>query len=176
MYTTNAKVPKVIYEVEQSTKLMSKVPTPATLSKDEYLELPPHERGHYLREVIKKTLKKNPEGVTVSDLVDSLPFDRRSVEKHLEVLTHTNIAYTSKVGHTTVYHPNGRTMHPGLEYGFSIKSRDYGIYSVENKLGEFMLVQEKKERDVGGGILIAKSEFDDFIGHLQNVKEEIKNE
>lgn len=155
---------------------MSSIRTPTTLSKDEYLELPPHERGKYLREVIKKTLEMNTQGVSVSDLEDSLPFDKRAIQKHLEVLTHTNVAYTSTVGPTRLYHPNERAMHTGYEEEFDVNGKTYGIYTVDNRLGEFVLVQEMKDDEIEGGILIPKSGFDIFVKKVNELKGVIDHE
>jgi DNA-binding transcriptional ArsR family regulator len=154
---------------------MTKIRTPSTLSKEEYLELPPHERGKYLREIIRKTLEQNEQGVSVSDLEENLPFDKRAIQKHLEVLTHTNVAYTSKVGPTKLYHPNERAMHTGIEKEFTINGKEYGIYTVDNRLGEFVLIQESKNDEVEGGVLVPLSGFDEFIKNINEVAEEIDN-
>lgn len=154
---------------------MTNIRTPSTLSKEEYLELPPHERGKYLREIIRKTLEQNEQGVSVSDLEENLPFDKRAIQKHLEVLTHTNVAYTSKVGPTKLYHPNERAMHTGIEKEFTINGKEYGIYTVDNRLGEFVLVQESKNDEVEGGVLVPISGFEKFIKNINEVGEEIDN-
>jgi DNA-binding transcriptional ArsR family regulator len=154
---------------------MTNIRTPSTLSKEEYLELPPHERGKYLREIIRKTLEQNEQGVSVSDLEENLPFDKRAIQKHLEVLTHTNVAYTSKVGPTKLYHPNERALHTGIEKEFTINGKEYGIYTVDNRLGEFVLIQESKNDEVEGGVLVPLSGFDEFIKNINEVAEEIDN-
>lgn len=155
---------------------MGDIRTPTTLSKEEYLELPPHERGKYLREIIRKTLEQNEHGVSVSDLEENLPFDKRAIQKHLEVLTHTNVAYTSKVGPTKLYHPNERAMHTGFEEEFRINGKDYGLFTVDNRLGEFVLIQEMKDDDVEGGILIPIGGFDDFVEKVNEMRDQVIDE
>jgi len=155
---------------------MSEIETPVSLSKKEYLELPPHERGQYLRQIIKETLERNEQGVSVSDLEENLPFDRRAIQKHLEVLTHTNVAYTSKVGPTRLYHPNERAVHTGFEEEFQLSGREYGVYAIDNRLGEFILIQETKNGDVEGGILIPKSGFSEFVDMLAEVREVVNSD
>lgn len=155
---------------------MGDIRTPTTLTKEEYLELPPHERGKYLREIIRKTLEKNEQGVSVTDLEENLPFDKRAIQKHLEVLTHTNVAYTSKVGPTKLYHPNERAMHTGIEREFSINGKEYGLYTVDNRLGEFILIQESKADEIEGGILIPMNGFDEFVAQVNGLREEISND
>lgn len=155
---------------------MSKIDTPTTLSKEDYLQLPPNERGQYLRDVIKKTLEKNEHGVSVSDLEENLPFDKRAIQKHLEVLTHTNVAYTSQVGPTILYHPNDRAVHAGLKETFKLNGKEYEISTVDNRLGEFILIQETKDGDIEGGIIIPKDEYDGFVKVLNEMQEVISND
>lgn len=156
---------------------MTEVDTPETLDKELYLELPPDERGHYLREKIQETLELNHrDGVTVSDLADNLPFDRRAIQKHLEVLTHTNVAYLIERGPTKLYFPNERAMHSGFDDEISVNGSDFGVSEIQNKLGHFILVQEKKEGELGGGILVPFDKFNIFLDELGSVWEEIENE
>lgn len=153
---------------------MDSIATPETLSKDQYLELPPDERGHYLREKIQETLELNQsDGVSVTDLADNLPFDRRAIQKHLEVLVHTNVAYTAKVGPTKLYFPNERAVHSGFDNTIEVNGARFGISSIENNLGHFVLIQEKKEGDLGGGILVPFDKFGQFISELASVKDVI---
>lgn len=156
---------------------MPEIETPNTLSKEDYLELPPHDRGRYLREKIRETLELNEDrGVSVSNLEDNLPFDKRAIQKHLEVLTHTNVAYTAMVGPTKLYYPNERAMHSGFDRKITLNSRRFGISDIENQLGHFILIQEIKEDDIGGGILIPFSHFDRFVDELKSVREALVNE
>lgn len=151
---------------------MSKVKTPETLSKEVYLELPPHERGHYLREKIQETLELNQDtGISVSDLEENLPFDKRAIQKHLEVLTHTNVAYTSMVGPTKLYYPNERAVHSSFDREIKLGEREFGVSKIENKLGDFLLVKEIKDDDIGGGILVPYEHYPEFVEELQSVKE-----
>lgn len=156
--------------------VMTDIRTPTTLTKEEYLELPPHERGKYLREIIKKTLEQNEQGVSVSDLEDNLPFDKRAIQKHLEVLTHTNVAYTSKVGPTKLYHPNERAMHTGFEEEFTINGKKYGLYTVDNRLGDFVLIQEMKGDEIEGGVLIPMGGFNEFVEKINEMEGLINDE
>lgn len=156
---------------------MSGISTPETLSKGTYLELPPHERGHYLREKIRETLELNEEdGVSVSDLEKNLPFDKRAIQKHLEVLTHTNVAYTSKVGPTILYFPNERAVHSSFDREIKLGDRMFGVSKIENKLGQFILIKEIKENDIGGGILVPFDRYPKFVEALQSVNEAVHYE
>lgn len=154
---------------------MTELETPEILSREEYLELPPDERGEYLRRMIKKTIEMNPKGISVSDLASNLPFDKRAISKHLEVLEHTREIFTSKIGPTVLYHPNERPVHPGYEDEFEIQDHEYGIYHIKTRLGEFILLQEIKGGKIKGGIKIPKSGLNDYLDRLETLKEEIAN-
>jgi len=154
---------------------MQKAEIPEVLSKGELLKLPSHEREHYVRQTIRKTMDMNPYGVSVSILKEFLPFDSRTLEKHLSVLTYTNEIYSVKVGPTTLYLPNSKAMHPVTEKTLKISDREYGIYVLQNRLGKFVLIQERKQvrehpKEIGGGILIPVKGFEKFVEHLNKIK------
>ena len=69
---------------------------PQMLESRQYMQLPTHEREQYLREIIRQTLKMNPNGVTSATLSRNLPIDGRTVAKHLSVMEYTNELYTER--------------------------------------------------------------------------------
>lgn len=150
---------------------MMEIKIPEILEKKEYLKLPPNERERYVREILRQVVAMNPLGVTVSVLKDELPFNSRTLEKHLSVLTFTNEIYTVKIGPNSLYLPNHKALHHESRELINLKNREYIVYAVNNRLGEFVLIQEKKpshsnRMDVGGGILIPKESFKEFIDFL----------
>lgn len=163
--------------MDKESERMSEIKIPEVLSKSDYLKLPPHERERYVREILRQTVNNNQYGVTVPLLSRSLPFDPRTIEKHLSVLTYTNEIYTVNVGPTTLYLPNSRVMHPVLEKMLKINSREYGVYVLKNRFGDFVFIQEKKKtefiEEVGGGILIPLSDFGKFVDYLNEVVKQI---
>jgi hypothetical protein len=154
------------------------IQTPEVLPKSEYLKLPPSEREHYVREILRQTVRKNVEGVTASLLAQGLPFDSRTIEKHLSILTCTNEIYSVKIGNTQLYLPNSIPMHHAKKQTFEIKNREYIAYVLQNRMGEFVFIQEKKKtefaEEIGGGILIPLSDFEQFANFISNFSTNIK--
>jgi hypothetical protein len=154
------------------------IQTPEVLAKGEYLKLPPNEREQYVREILRQTIRKNIDGVTVSTLTQKLPFDSRTIEKHLSVLTCTNEIYSVKIGNTQLYLPNSIPMHHAKKQTFNIKNREYTAYVLQNRMGEFVFIQEKKKteytEEIGGGILIPLADFEQFVNFISGFDAEIK--
>ncbi|MGH2638516.1 MAG: hypothetical protein ACRDF4_04440 [Rhabdochlamydiaceae bacterium] len=150
---------------------------PQVLDKEQYLKLPTQEKERYARETIKEAVNLNADGVTVPQLSKVLPFDARTIAKHLEVLTHTNDVYTIPIGSTILYLPNGRLMHAVPLDPLAIKDRVYQANVLQNRLGQFVFIQEKKKTDYSeeatGGMMISLASFDTFVKYLQAVAEKI---
>lgn len=156
---------------------MLRIEVPEVLPKSEYLKLPPSERELYVREILRQTIRKNIHGVTVGLLAKQLPFDSRTIEKHLSVLMYTNEIYAVKVGNTQLYLPNSIPMHPAKKQSFETENREYVAYVLQNRLGEFVFIQEKKKteftEEVGGGILIPLDDFKGFVKFLKKFTKDI---
>jgi len=157
---------------------MSELKVPDVLTRDEFLKLPPQERESYVREVLRQTVNSNLQGVTIPDLTKKLPFDSRTIEKHFSIMTYTNELYSVRIGPTNLYLPNSKTMHPVFEETLKTDGREYSIYLLNNRLGEYVFIQEKKNngfiKEIGGGILIPISFFDKFLKYLNETAEKIK--
>lgn len=150
---------------------MQTIKTPKVLPRGQILRLPPEEREYYLGETIKKTIEMNKYGVSVGLLAESLPFGSRAIEKHLAIMSHTNEIYSVKIGTTNLYFPNTKALHPIAEEKFKIDGREYKIYTLKNRLGEFVLIQEVRGlKQIGGGILIPISGFKKFLARLSKAK------
>jgi len=151
---------------------------PEVLPKSEYLKLPPNEREHYVRGILRQTIRRNVDGVTASLLAQRLPFDSRTIEKHLSILTCTNEIYSVKIGNTQLYLPNSIPMHHAKKQTFEIKNREYIAYVLQNRMGEFVFIQEKKKtefaEEIGGGILIPLSDFEQFVNFISSFNTDIK--
>ncbi len=153
--------------------MAEQVKVPDVLPKRQYLKLPPEERELYIREVLRQTLSMNQYGITVGGITRHLPFDSRTVEKHLSVLIYTNEIYGIKIGPTTLYLPNSKAMHSIVEKTLRLNGKEYQAHLLQNRLGKFIFIQEKKTRryaqDVSGGILVPFSGFADFVDYLQHI-------
>ena len=148
-----------------------KIKVPEILKKEEYLKLPSGEKERYVREILRQVVRMNPFGVTVSMLKEELPFNSRTLEKHLSVLTFTNEIYTVKIGPNLLYLPNHRALHHEAREVLDLGNREYIIYAVSNRLGEFILIQEKKsiqknKMEIGGGIMIPKEHLKKLVDFL----------
>ncbi len=134
----------------------------------EYEKLSPEDKNKFIREALTSILKINPRGITASQLEEFLPFDTKTLHKHLEYLTAIREAYSIPIGKTYVYYPNGKleryTDFEDVEFGM----KSYTFFNLVNFFGEYIYIQEK-ERDahntfkITGGIMIEKSKMKDFI-------------
>jgi len=160
---------------------MSEMRIPEVLSREEYLKLPPQERERYVREILRQTVNMNRYGVTVPHLSKNLPFDSRTIEKHLSIMRYTNEIYTVKIGPTVLYLPNSRALHPAIEIQKTLEAngREYAVSVLQNRLGEFVFIQEKKKteftKEVGGGILVPLSHFNRFVEYLSEIAKQVQN-
>jgi hypothetical protein len=158
--------------------MTERIRVPKTQSKKEYLTLPPEERELYVREILRQTVGMNQYGVTVGSIKRSLPFDSRTVEKHLSILVHTNEIYGVKVGPTTLYLPNSSVMFSFPEKNLLLGEKEYGANLIQNRKGEFVYIQEKEKRqdshEVSGGIMIPLSTFAQFVDYLSRILNHIK--
>jgi hypothetical protein len=158
---------------------LTEVQVPESLTKNEYLKLPPQERERYVREILRQTVNMNRHGVTVPLLSKRLPFGSRTIEKHLSIMTYTNEIYTIKIGPTILYLPNSRAIHPAIEIDetLNVNGREYAVSVLRNRLGDFVFIQEKKRtgmaKEIGGGILIPLPNFNKFVEYLNNVATKI---
>jgi hypothetical protein len=157
---------------------MYEIQVPEVLQRSDYLKLPPSERELYVREILRQTVRKNVQGVTVGMLSGKLPFDSRTIEKHLSILTCTNEIYSVKIGNTQLFLPNSIPMHHTKKQAVTIGNREYVAYALQNRMGEFVFIQEKKKtefaEEVGGGILIPLADFEQFVGFINTFSKEMQ--
>src|SRR5438132_13487279 len=109
---------------------------PTLLSPQEYLKLPAEEKERYIKEILRQTLKQNPQGVTVTQLREKLSFDRRIIEKHLEIMEFTNEIYSFKLGTNRIYIPNHKAMHEASICAERLGKYEYQTYTLKNKFGD----------------------------------------
>ena len=137
----------------------------------EYEKLSPEDKNQFIRTALTKILKANPRGLTVNQVGQILPFDPKTLAKHLEYLTAIREAYSITIGKTNVYYPNGKLEHYSNFENVELGARAYTFFGLSNFFGEYIYVQEK-ERDVhntykvSGGLMIEKDRLKDFIQSL----------
>jgi hypothetical protein len=137
----------------------------------EYEKLSSEDKNRFIRTALTTILKANPRGLTVSQVTQVLPFDIKTLHKHLEYLTAIREAYSIPIGKTNVYYPNGKLEHYTNFENVEIGARAYTFFGLVNFMGDYIYVQEK-ERDahntfkVTGGLMIEKDKLKDFIQSL----------
>jgi DNA-binding transcriptional ArsR family regulator len=150
---------------------------PEMLPKEQYLQLPSYEREHYLRNIIRKTIEMNPNGVTANEISKKLEVDPRAVDKHLTMLLHTNLIYVERYDEKEVYLHNGKSLHPVYEKTLEVEGKKYEVFRLRNRRGEFVLLQEKisgeVRDDVMAGVLIPLRKFSTFVDYMVKVRDEM---
>ena len=145
---------------------------PNLLSKLEYQKMSAPEKETYIKEILRQTFAKNPSGVTITQLKQQLPFDRRIIEKHLGVMEFTNEIYIVKLGLNKLYVPNHKAMHEATSYSEKLGNNEYQVYTLRNKLGDFAVIQQKDlkrhDQDITGGLQIPLEHFEKFVKYLRN--------
>ncbi|RLI73553.1 hypothetical protein DRP04_15670 [Archaeoglobales archaeon] len=122
------------------------------------------EKEEYIRQIIRETVMLNPEGVTISMLAENLPFDRKTIEKHLYALQFKNEVYSIRLGRTVLYLSN---LKGAKKIGRKkIGERVYELSQVRNRNGEFILIRQLKDNNTSGGLLVPKEEFEEFVRFL----------
>jgi queuine/archaeosine tRNA-ribosyltransferase len=154
------------------------VTIPQLLEKQQYLKLPTHEREQYMREIIRQTVKLNPNGVRISVLAKHLPIDVKTISKYLAIMEYTNEVYSEKDGTHINYFPNSRLMHPASEQAFDLGHVEFQVYHLRNsRLGDSIFIQERKKDeykdDIGSGIIIPVDKFKEFTQYLSKIAEEL---
>ncbi|HEX9429816.1 MAG TPA: hypothetical protein VF944_05510 [Candidatus Bathyarchaeia archaeon] len=145
---------------------------PEKLTKDQLLKLPTRLREQYIKHVVRETILRNEDGVTLQDLSQRLPFEKQTIAKYLSILKYTNEVYVRAIGNSVLYLPNTRLMHPSFERSFPLTDKELRASLLKNRLGEFVFIQEHKKdpyaETTGGGILVPRSVFKDFVRFLRD--------
>jgi len=150
---------------------------PQMLSEQVLMKLPLRQREHYVKDIIRRTIRENEEGVTVRMLVERLPFDKRTIAKYLSIMRYTNEVYTRTIGNTVLYFPNTRLIHPQFESTFMLTDKELKVSLIKNRLGEFVFIQERRKdrykEDIGAALIIPKATFREFVRFLREVSNKI---
>lgn len=105
--------------------------------------LHPSEREKIIHSRLLEFLKKNPKGLTMTQLVEGTGFSRKAIEKHLQVLILENELYVKQFGVTKVYYPNHRIQHFDFEK-LKYHNRIVWFNVLEGEQGLYLLIQKKK--------------------------------
>ncbi|MGP8124957.1 MAG: hypothetical protein ACLQEQ_03695 [Nitrososphaerales archaeon] len=155
------------------------VEKPTLLSQEEYLKLSPTDKETYIKGTLRNTLQKNPHGLTITMLVDTLGFQKRVIEKHLAIMRYTNELYTVPVGSNILYIPNHKAMHEATSVSKKFGQYEYQVYTLRNRLGDFIVIQQrnlsKDSQDIVGGIQLPLKDFPEFVSYLRKSIGDMEN-
>lgn len=104
----------------------------------------PAHKEKIIHEEILEFLKKNPKGLTMTELVRSTRYSRKAIEKHLQVLILENEIYLKQFGVTKVYYPNHRVQHFDFEK-LVYNNRIIWFNILENEFGRYLLIRKKRK-------------------------------
>jgi hypothetical protein len=143
------------------------------LGPDEIKALRPNEREDYIRAVILDILRKNDQGVTISEVIEATSFNRVTVTKHLEYLVAVREAYKRERGIGTVYFKNGKLVHETDKSSITCGNKTYQFFRLENPDGVFIYIQEQEKNElrainVKGGLMIPLHCFQSFMKGLMH--------
>jgi hypothetical protein len=132
----------------------------------------PFKKEEILREKVLGFLKKNPKGLTTTEIQKSTKISRKTLEKHLQLLVYENEIYMKQFGPTRVYYPNHRLHYIDFEK-LNISNRTYWFDIMQNEFGEFLIIQEKRKCDgkffTKGSILIPLEKIKVFSNSLNKI-------
>mgnify|MGYP001560859477 CR=1 FL=1 len=132
----------------------------------------PAEREKEIHRMLIEYLKKNPKGLTMTELVGGTGFSRKAIEKHLQILILENEIYMKQFGVTKAYYPNHRIQHFDFEK-LNYDNKIVWFNVLEGEQGLYLLIQKKKrvnnEWVHEHSITIPLKEGDNFIKVLDKI-------
>ncbi len=132
----------------------------------------PFKKEEFLKEKVLNFLKKNPKGLTTTQIQKETKISRKTLEKHLQLLVYENEIYMKHFGPTRVYYPNHRIHYIDFEK-LNINNRTYWFDIMENEFGKFLMIQEKRKENnkynTKGSILIPLDKIKSFSSNLNKI-------
>ncbi len=133
--------------------------------------LAPLEKETSIHDNVLEFLKKNPKGLTTTEIAKQTKISRKTLEKHLQLLVFENEIYMKSFGPTRVYYPNNRMHYLDFER-LNINNKTYWFDIMENEYGNFLLIQEKRKNNgwiTQGSVLIPLNKINLFINSLSKI-------
>lgn len=131
----------------------------------------PFEKEVNIHNHIFDILKKNPRGLTTTEIGRLTKISRKTLEKHLQILVYENEIYLKQFGSTRVYYPNNRLHYVDFEK-LKLNNKTYWFDIMENEYGKYLLIQEKRkngEWSTKGSVLIPLDKINMFIKSLNKI-------
>jgi len=151
-------------------------------TQKEFDGLSTNQREKHCEYLMKKILENAKEGVIISQIKESVSYlkNEKTIQRYLDKLVNTNVAYKKLIGRTYLYYLNGRLLHESLKEDMQAGDKIYSFYHIKNPDGEFVFIQEKKKGEfkdvsVTGGILVKFEYFENLMEHLSAINKKIKN-
>ena len=136
------------------------------------VNLSPFQKERQIHNKVLNFLKSNPKGLTTTDIMKATKISRKTLEKHLQLLSSENEIYMKQFGPTRVYYPNHRVHHLDFEK-LQLNNKTIWFDLLENEFGRFLLIQEKKKSDgkwvTKGSVLIPIKSGKVFVKALNKV-------
>jgi hypothetical protein len=125
--------------------------------------------------IILQLVKSHPDGISVRDLADYLEVTPKTILKKLRALEAEREIYSKKISNATYWFPNGRLIHPYLEFFRELRGKPYRFTIQEGRSGPLVQIQERSfsllfGEKVEGAIFIELGLVDDLIDSLQDLK------
>jgi len=138
-------------------------------SKSKLRKQRPKVRDHYADDMILEYLDRNPDGVTITQIVGKTELVRNTVMRHLERFVALRSIRKRDFGHIALYFKTGyfdeeneesHLFENGTSYAFQLVERGVEgnyIYVKEKQIGDF------REEKVTGGIMINTKDAEKFV-------------
>lgn len=155
---------------------MAKINIPQeSLQKEAFKSLPAKEKEEYVRNILKKILELNPEGITISQIKEATGLTYSTIWHHLEILNSTAQGNKISRGNLDVYYPNTNVNHLNDYDNGKVK---YSVSTMQNNEGTFVGIHEKRENRAGNytvckGISIPVELIDKLANELGKIKKKL---
>lgn len=148
-------------------------------TKEDVLSMSPKDRDKYMEHIILEILRLNPQGATISEIINATRLDRNTIAKHLNRLVAIREAYKIERGPVSIYYKNGKIVHAKtVEHSFANDKR-YTFFRLQNDGEKSVYIQEKETNSLGtvkvkGGIIVRDEDFIRFMKELQDFMVEVE--
>ena len=153
---------------------------PELASPEEYKKKSPQQKERYSEMKIKETIQLNTDkGITISQIEKNTYFHRNTISKHIKSLIHKGEVYQYPSGVPNgLLFSNGNLLDPIFKEDLVLGNTLFSIYIINNRMGKFLYLQEKKENLYGqletkGGLIIPVEEAKEFFSKMDLVMEKL---
>ncbi len=132
--------------------------------------------GEVSEGIILQLVKSHSDGISVRDIADYLEVTPKTVLKKLRSLEADRELYSKKMGNANYWFPNGRLIHPYLEFFSDFRGKPYRFSVQEGRFGPLIQIQERSfsllhGEKIDGAIFIEYDLIEDLIDSLQSLKD-----